>query len=391
MTVPAAVTTYRYEGNGVTTIFAYSNRLLTTADVQVQILTRATDAIVETLTLTTDYTVTIVSNSLANITITNALKIPSGTQDLLLSLNLALTQTRSFPRADSLPAADIELGLDKLTLIAQTLNDDIGRSLRFPDSDTDTDGELPAKAVRASTYLAFDADGVPIASASAAGGAPAGAFGATLVAAATQAAALTALNTLTQSRATAASPATIELAEDTDNGANKVTLTAPASLAADAAVTLPAVTSTLATLAGTETLTNKTFAVGSNTFSMAPITNSLGADVALNNISNYFDGPSIAQGTSGTWFVSGTVCVTDTAGGASHFVKLWDGTTVIASARVNTPSASITSVVALSGYLASPAGNLRISVRDTTSTSGKIIFNESGNSKDSTISAIRIA
>lgn len=165
MTVPAAVTTYRYEGNGVTTVFAYSNRLLTTADVTVQRLTRATDAVVDTLTLTTDYTVTIVSNSLANITITNPAKIPSITQDILLSLNIGLTQTRSFPRADSLPAADIELGLDKLTLIAQLINDDIGRSLRFPASDTTTDGELPARGDRASKFLGFNADGDPVASA----------------------------------------------------------------------------------------------------------------------------------------------------------------------------------------------------------------------------------
>src|SRR2546426_953355 len=41
---------------------------------------------------------------------------------------------------------------------------------------------------------------------------------------------------------------------------------------------------------------------------LTPITNSLGADVALNNTANYFDGPSVAQGTSGTWFASGTVC-----------------------------------------------------------------------------------
>lgn len=164
MTVPAAVTTFRYQGNGVTTVFAYSNRLLTTADVKVQILTRTTDAVVETLTLTTDYTVTIVSNSLANITITNASKIPSVTQDLLLTLNLAISQTRSYPRADSLPAADIEKGLDKLTLIAQKLNDGQTLTLRFPASDTTSNGELPPKADRLSKYLAFDSSGEPIAS-----------------------------------------------------------------------------------------------------------------------------------------------------------------------------------------------------------------------------------
>lgn len=121
----------------------------------------------------------------------------------------------------------------------------------------------------------------------------------------------------------------------------------------------------------------------------SPITNSLSGDISLSNIANYFDGPSIAQGTSGTWFVSGTVTLTDTAS-ANFFVKLWDGTTVIASAAcsVNT---NFLFACTLSGYLASPAANLRISVRDSTNTSGTMKFNSTGNSKDSTISAIRIA
>lgn len=120
------------------------------------------------------------------------------------------------------------------------------------------------------------------------------------------------------------------------------------------------------------------------------ITNSLGADVALNNVANYFDGPSIAQGTTGTWFVSGTITVNDTAGAAGIVVKLWDGTTVIASAWVLVDSANAMRPVSLSGYITSPAGNLRMSAKDLSSASGAIKFNQSGNSKDSTITAIRI-
>jgi hypothetical protein len=58
--------------------------------------------------------------------------------------------------------------------------------------------------------------------------------------------------------ASASGPASLEFAEDTDNGAHKVTLKAPASVAADVDVTLPGAAGTLATLTGTETLTNKT-------------------------------------------------------------------------------------------------------------------------------------
>jgi hypothetical protein len=122
----------------------------------------------------------------------------------------------------------------------------------------------------------------------------------------------------------------------------------------------------------------------------APITASLGSNVTLSATASYFDGPSVAQGSTGTWFASGTVTVQDTAGAAQVFCKLWDGTTVIASADITMASSSAPSHLALSGYLASPAANLRISCRDITSTSGSILFNLTGTSKDSTISAFRI-
>jgi hypothetical protein len=123
--------------------------------------------------------------------------------------------------------------------------------------------------------------------------------------------------------------------------------------------------------------------------SLTSVTNSLGADVLMNNTSNYFDGPSTAQGTSGTWFATGAVIVSDTGSAPQIFCKLWDGTTVIASTTMNVSSTNASENVALSGVLASPAGNIRISCKDTVTT-GVIRFNQSGNSKDSTLTVIRI-
>lgn len=122
---------------------------------------------------------------------------------------------------------------------------------------------------------------------------------------------------------------------------------------------------------------------------MSQITNSLSGDVSLNNTGTYFDGPSVAQGTSGTWFVSGAVTLSDQSNAGGYNLKLWDGTTVIASSRYTVVVGTIITA-SLSGYITSPAGNLRISVNENSFTTGKIIFNGSGNSKDSTISAIRI-
>ena len=133
-----------------------------------------------------------------------------------------------------------------------------------------------------------------------------------------------------------------------------------------------------------------TGALGSYAFiSAGQLTNSLGADVPLNNTANYFDGPTVAQGTDGVWFASGTVTVVDTASAAAFYAKLWDGVTVIASAA-NWAVGGAPGQISLSGFISNPAGNIRISVRDVTTTHGFLWANATGNSKDCTLSAFRI-
>ncbi len=117
--------------------------------------------------------------------------------------------------------------------------------------------------------------------------------------------------------------------------------------------------------------------------------NSLGADVNLNNTGTYFDGPSVAQGTSGIWYASGTITATDTAT-ANINCKLWDGTTVMASTNLNINGAGGNFSASLSGVITTPAANIRISCKDASTVNGKMIFNFTGNSKDSTVTAHRI-
>lgn len=123
--------------------------------------------------------------------------------------------------------------------------------------------------------------------------------------------------------------------------------------------------------------------------SLGQIVNSLGGDVAMNVSANYFDGPSTAQGSTGTWFASGTVTITDSAID-NVFCKLWDGTTVISSAASSVFSAGNYISVSLSGFLATPVNNLRISCRSPSTTTAVIKFNLSGNSKDSNLTVFRI-
>jgi hypothetical protein len=119
-------------------------------------------------------------------------------------------------------------------------------------------------------------------------------------------------------------------------------------------------------------------------------TNTLSGDVALNNTGNYFTGPTVSQGTVGRWMASGAVDLNDSAGAAGYSVKLWDGTTVISSTYMATAAVNETQNIHLSGYIASPAGDIKLSARDASSTSGVIKYNASGNSNDSTLTVWRI-
>lgn len=125
-------------------------------------------------------------------------------------------------------------------------------------------------------------------------------------------------------------------------------------------------------------------------FPTPSVKNSLGSNVSLNNTSNYFDGPSAAQGTTGTWFACGQVTVTDTINSSIFYVRLWDGTTIINSAAMNNIGGTLNTVISLCGTLTNPAGNIKISVRDGTATTGTIESNLSGDAKDSTITVNRI-
>jgi len=174
---------------------------------------------------------------------------------------------------------------------------------------------------------------------------------------------------------------------------------------------------TFAVLAAAQILINKTISGASNTLSNianASLTNSattvagaactlgstcglsiasnaLSSSVSLNNTSNYFDGPSMAQGTTGTWFASGGVTVIDSAQVSVIRCKLWDGTTIIDSGEATIPAGAEGARIALSGYLASPAANIRISCRDITSTGGNIEATvDSTSNTASKVSGVRI-
>jgi hypothetical protein len=127
---------------------------------------------------------------------------------------------------------------------------------------------------------------------------------------------------------------------------------------------------------------------------MSAITNSLTTGVNITT-TTFVDGPSVAQGTSGTWFASGGVMIYDGTAGDSYRIKLWDGNSIIDSklvalTAIGSLGSGYRAKCSLSGIISNPAGNIRISVAATGPTTGAIESNESGQGKDSTLTAIRI-
>lgn len=120
------------------------------------------------------------------------------------------------------------------------------------------------------------------------------------------------------------------------------------------------------------------------------VTNALVANVNLTSTTVYADGPSISQGSSGIWFASGRITLQYTGGLAYFYCKLWDGTTVIDGVRGTNPAAGVNGSVSLSGVLASPAGNLKISVLPQVASGQSLIATGSGLGFDSSLTAVRI-
>lgn len=123
-------------------------------------------------------------------------------------------------------------------------------------------------------------------------------------------------------------------------------------------------------------------------------TNSLAStfssDVAI-SASVFTDGPFVTNPTAGTWFASGQVTLNDAGTAAQYELKLWDGTTVFASCIANQAAANAPMVISLSGAISAPAGNIKISAKETVGSAGNFKNNLSGGGKDCVLTAVRLS
>jgi hypothetical protein len=158
MTVSSTTSKVSYTGNGSTTAFAVPFYFLAAADLQVILRSGTTETV---QALTTNYTVAGAGVE-AGGTVTMLVAPASGTT-LTIRRSIAATQGTDLLPNDRLPAEDLEDGLDKLTMIAQQLGEESDRSIKYPASDAAVSAQLPAASARASKFLTFDSNGLPVA------------------------------------------------------------------------------------------------------------------------------------------------------------------------------------------------------------------------------------
>jgi len=156
MTISSTTVKVSYSGNGSTTVFAYTFKILD--DDEIQVIIRSSTGTETVKTKTTDYTVSGVGSSGGgNITFLTA---PTATQTVVLRRLTTQTQETDYIANDPFPADSHEDALDRITMVAQEIQEELGRAIKLSKTNTITSTEFTvAAADRANKILAFDANG----------------------------------------------------------------------------------------------------------------------------------------------------------------------------------------------------------------------------------------
>lgn len=265
MTVSSVYEPDQYNGNGVTTVFSVTNQFYDDSDLIVT-WTVVSTGVNTVKALTTDYTVTGGDGSTGSITFVSGAP-PTGTR-VTIEVSLPYTQTADFVDGNSVLAEVVEDRFDKGVIQTQQILSDLNLSAKFPATyagglsavlPVPVDGELLGWSGATGTIVNYSFGDISTSIDTMFSGLAAGDFlvynGTVWVNSAHPA-----ISQFLSIAGTSTEAAYLLLAEDTDNGTNTVKFQAPALLAGNVVVTLPSVTATLATLAGTEILSNKAFA-----------------------------------------------------------------------------------------------------------------------------------
>ena len=106
-------------------------------------------------TITSDYTVSGGNGSTG--TVTMSVTGATGGSTVVITRDIALERTTDFPTQGAFNISSLNTELDKLVAIDADVDDTISRSIRLKDQDDSASMELPLKASRVGTVMAFNA------------------------------------------------------------------------------------------------------------------------------------------------------------------------------------------------------------------------------------------
>ena len=171
MTISSTTTKNSYSGNGTQHSFAYGFKIFANGDLTV--IVRAATGTETVKVLDTDYVVTNAGNAnggnvlfkfntgnSSDAHFSSSDKRPQSGETVLLRRNITLTQGTDYVENDPFPAESHENALDRITMIAQQLQEAIDRSLKISRTNTITSTEFTVGATdRANKILSFDSTG----------------------------------------------------------------------------------------------------------------------------------------------------------------------------------------------------------------------------------------
>jgi len=156
MTVSSSTSRVQFNGNGSTTVFAYSFKIFDQDDLTV--IVRSATGVETVKTITTHYTVSGVGNAGGgNVTMLTA---PASGETLTILREQDLVQELDLVENDPFPAQSLEDALDKLTFIVQQHDEELGRAIKASRTNTISSTEFTVLAAdRANKVFAFNSAG----------------------------------------------------------------------------------------------------------------------------------------------------------------------------------------------------------------------------------------
>lgn len=159
MAVTTTTNSVAYTGDGTSVAFAVPYAFFADTDLLVYLTDTSGNTTLQTLT--TNYSVSGGNDAVGTVTFNAA---PASGDVVLIVRNVPFTQPDEFQDNDILDATVWMQAIDRLTLLCQQALYTGSRSITQPAADSNTMSALPTVAQRANKFLAFDANGNPIAS-----------------------------------------------------------------------------------------------------------------------------------------------------------------------------------------------------------------------------------